>query len=90
MPWSRLRMCCTGSYRSEKKWRKARLPRRPGSAAALLFFLTNNRKIIPYKVGFNASRYTGGDKNEQDNIRNGMRIYTNDRQHNITAGVPFF
>ena len=29
-------------------------------------------------------------KNEQDNIRNGMRIYTNDRQHNITAGVPFF
>ena len=37
-----------------------------------------------YKVGFNASRYTGGDKNEQDNIRNGMRIYTNDRQHNIT------
>ena len=33
---------------------------------------------------------TGGDKNEQDNIRNGMRIYTNDRQHNITAGVPFF
>ena len=75
MPWPRLRMCCTGSYRSEN------YP---------LFFLTNNRKIIPYKVGFNASRYTGGDKNEQDNIRNGMRIYTNDRQHNITAGVPFF
>ena len=29
-------------------------------------------------MGFDASRYTGGDKNEQDNIRNGMRIYTND------------
>lgn len=41
-------------------------------------------------MGFDASRYTGGDKNEQDNIRNGMRIYTNDRQHNITAGIPFF
>lgn len=40
-------------------------------------------------MGFNASRYTGGDKNEQDNIRNGMRIYTNDRQHNITQVFHF-